>query len=283
MSTPEELTEQQRIQWSSVACGWERWGDWFDRNSDNLSGWMCDQAGIKPGSRVLDLACGPGPTATTAAERVRPGGHVVATDLSADMVSVALRRKQRLGLDNLEILEMDMRALTLPDASFDAVTCRFGLMFCPDPVIGAAEALRVLRAGGRYAVAVWDLPAKNPFFTTLSGVISEFVPMPRPDPAVPGIFRLASPGDLERVLRTAGFSDITIESRRFDLKLASPDEYWQIQTAMAAPARAAVASLTPEQLATLKARLFNILEPYTVDGAITLTATPLCAVASKPE
>jgi SAM-dependent methyltransferase len=281
MPTPQELTEQQKTQWSAAASGWERYGDWFERNSGNLSEWLCDAAGVGPGSRVLDLACGPGPTAAVAAERVRPDGHVTATDLSPEMVAVTLRRKQRLGLDRLEVLQMDMQALTLPDASFDAAICRFGLMFCPDPVLGAAEALRVLRPGGRYAVAVWDLPAKNPFFTAISAVLGEFVPMPPPDPTAPGVFRLAPPGELDRVLTTAGFSNIVVEARPIVLKYASPDEYWEIQTGLAAPMRAAMATLTPDEIERLKARVFEALTPYTRGNEISLAAVPLCASASK--
>ncbi len=225
MATPQELTEQQKAQWSAAASGWERWGDWFERQSGNLSGWMCDAAGVGPGSRVLDLACGPGPIAILASQRVPPDGHVVATDLSPDMVAVAARSKLRLGLDNLEVVEMDMQALTLPDGSFDAVTCRFGLMFCRDPVLGAAEALRVLRPGGRYSVAVWDVPARNPFFTAWMGALGEFMPMPPPNPTAPGIFRLAPSGEMERVLRTAGFTDIVVESRPIEMTYASLEEY----------------------------------------------------------
>lgn len=282
MATAQELTEQQKAQWSAAASGWERWGGWFERQSGNLSGWMCDAAGVGPGSRVLDLACGPGPIAILASQRVRPDGHVVATDLSPDMVAIAVRSKLRLGLDNLEVVEMDMQALTLPDGSFDAATCRFGLMFCPDPVIGAAEALRVLRQGGRYSVAVWDAPPRNPFFTAWMGALGEFMPMPPPNPTAPGIFRLAPPGELERVLRSAGFTDIVVESRPIEMTYTSLDEYWQIQTELAAPLRTAMATLAADDIGRLKIRVFDALRPYMRGETIHLAAVPLCASASKP-
>jgi SAM-dependent methyltransferase len=280
MTSANELTSQQKAQWSAAASGWERWGDWFERNSGNLSGWMCDAAGVGPGRHVLDLACGPGPLATLAAERVRPDGRVVATDLSPDMVAITARKKQRLDLDNLEVLEMDMQALTFPDASFDAVTCRFGLMFCPDPVRGAAEARRVLRPGGRIAIAVWDVPAKNPFFTAISGVLGEFVAMPPPDPTAPGVFRLAPPGELERVLAAASFSHIVVETRPLSLGYASLDEYWQIQTELAAPLRAAIATLSADDVARLKLKVFEALKPHMEGSAVRIAAVPLCASAT---
>ena len=281
MPTADELTGQQRAQWSAAALGWERWGDWFDRNSGNFAGWLCDAARMAPGQTVLDLACGSGQPSSTAAGRVRPGGRVIATDLSPDMVAVTTRKAQKLGLDNLEAREMDMQALSFADASFDAATCRFGLMFCPDPVKAVAEIRRVLKPGARFATAVWDLPAKNPFFTALTGVLGEFVPLPPPDPAAPGVFRLAPPGELQRVLEAGGFSGVAVEPRPITLFYSSLEEYWQIQTDLAAPLRAAIASLSADKVAQLKARVFETLAQYADGTTYQLAATPLCASAVR--
>jgi SAM-dependent methyltransferase len=280
MPTPDELTSQQKAQWSTAAAGWERWGDWFDRNSGNLAGWMCDAAGIAPGQTVLDLACGSGNPSSTAAERVRPGGRVVATDLSPDMVAVTKRKAQTLGLDNLEAREMDMQALAFPDASFDAATCRFGLMFCPDPGKAVSEIRRVLKPGARFSATVWGVPAKNPFFTSITGVLGEFVPLPPPDPTAPGVFRLAPPGELERLLNGGGFSSVAVEERPITLTYESLDQYWEIQTALAAPLRSALASLSADKIEQLKAKVFEALKPHMDGRAVKLAAVPLCATAS---
>ena len=281
MPTADELTNQQRAQWSAAAAGWERRGDWFDRNSGNLAGWLCDAAGLKPGDTALDLACGAGQPSATAAERVRPGGRVVATDLSPDMVAVTARKAQQLGLDNLEAREMDMQALAFPDASFDGATCRFGLMFCPDPVKAAAEIHRVLKPGARFATAAWDVPAKNPFFTAITGALGEFVTLPPPDPTAPGVFRLAPPGELERVLKAGGFSNIAIESRPMTMTYSSLEEYWEIQTDLAAPLRGALASLSAAKIDQLKAKMFEALKPHFDGTTVTLAAVPLCASATR--
>ena len=280
MPTADELTAQQKAQWSAGAAGWERWGDWFERNSANLSTWMCDAAGIQPERQVLDLACGAGQLATTEAERVKPGGRVVATDLSPDMVAITRRRATRLALDNIDVQEMDMQSLTFGDASFDAATCRFGLMFCPDPVRAASVVHRVLKPGGRFAVVVWDVPAKNPFFTSIASVLGEFVPMPPPDPTAPGVFRLAPPGELQRVLAAGGFSAVAVEPRPITLTYASLEEYWTIQTELAAPLRTAIATLKTDDVARLKARVFDALKPHTDGTSVKLAAVPLCASAT---
>lgn len=282
MATPEELTQQQRAQWGAAAEGWERQDGWFERQSGDLSGWLCDAAGVGPGMQTLDVACGAGEPAATAARRVAPDGRVTAVDLSPDMVAVTRRKVQRLGLGNLEAQEMDVQALAFKDGTFDAATCRFGLMFCPDPVRGASEIRRVLKNGARFATAVWDVPAKNPFFTSIAGVLPEFVPMPPPDPTAPGIFRLAPPGELERVLRAAGFSQVSVESRPIVLSYATLEEYWQVQTDLAAPLKAAMVKLGSAEVARLKARVLDVVAPN-VDGSgtVTFAATPLCASAVK--
>ena len=281
MATAEELTKQQKMQWSAAAAGWERQDGWFEQHNRDLSGWLCDAAGIGRGMHTLDVACGAGQPAVTAAQRVNPGGRVTAIDLSPDMVAVTRRKAQRVGLDNLDAQEMDVQALTLGDDTFDAATCRFGLMFCPDPVRGASEIHRVLKSKARFATAVWDVPAKNPFFTAIAGVLAEFVPMPPPDPTAPGIFRLAPPGELERVLRAAGFSDVRVEARPLVLSYSSLEEYWQIQTDLAAPLKAAMASLGAEDVGRLKARVFEAIAPHVEGGVVTFAAVPLCASATK--
>jgi ubiquinone/menaquinone biosynthesis C-methylase UbiE len=281
MPTADEITNQQKAQWSAAAAAWERRGDWFDRNTGNLARWLCDAAGIKSGDIVLDLACGSGQPSTTAAVLVRPEGRVVATDLSPDMVAVTKRKADALGLDNLVTREMDMQALAFPDASFDAATCRFGMMFCPDPVKAAAEIHRVLKPGGRFATAVWDVPAKNPFFTVITDALDQFVPLPPPDPTAPGGFRLAPPGELERVLKAGGFSSVTVEARPMTLTYQSLDDYWEITTDLATPLRSALASLSPEKIDQLKVKLFEALKPHVEGTQVRLAATPLCASAVR--
>ncbi len=282
MVSADELRQQQKDQWSAAAGGWERQDPWFDRQSRALTEWFGDAIGATPGYRVLDLACGAGQPALTVATRVLPGGTVVATDISPDMLAVTERKARARGLDNVELCEMGAEQLGFPDGSFDAVTCRFGLMFCPDPARAAAEIHRVLRPGGRFAVAVWDEPTRNPFFTTIARPLATFIAMPPPDPTLPGVFRLAAPGLLEGTLRAGGFTDVTVESRPMTMEYASFDEYWTVQTDLAAPLRAAIAKMGADELEPLKAAIREALAPHqTADGVIRLAATPLTATGAR--
>jgi len=280
MSTHDELTQQQREQWSAVAPGWERWTDWFEAQAGALSKRLCDDAGASPGTDLLDLACGGGEPAVTAAARVTPGGSVTATDLSPQMVVATQHRASRLAHGNLAVREMDAESLAFADASFDGATCRFGLMFCPDPVRAASEIRRVLRPGGRFATAVWDLPAKNPFFMALQAVLGRFVTLPAPDPTAPGLFRLAPPGELERTLVAGGFSDVRVESFPMVWSYGSAETYWQIQADIAAPLHALIGTMEPAAVAALKAAVLESLDPHTDDGVVRLAAVALCARAT---
>ena len=119
------------------------------RNFDKTAGW-------KPGVRILDVGCGSGFPALAAAASIRPGGSVVATDISPEMLAVASSRANADGLDNIEFVEMDAEQLKFDDAEFDVVTNAYGLMFCPDVPRAFREAHRVLRPGGRFVFNAWD-------------------------------------------------------------------------------------------------------------------------------
>jgi SAM-dependent methyltransferase len=119
---------------------------------------VADAAGISPGDRVLDVACGTGVLTREAAGRAGPSGAVTGLDLSPEMLAVAARLSPELRWQ-----QGSADALPFPDQSLDAVVSQFGLMFFPDPVAGLREMMRVLVPGGRLAVAVWgsldDTPA----------------------------------------------------------------------------------------------------------------------------
>jgi uncharacterized protein (DUF924 family)/SAM-dependent methyltransferase len=271
----------QKQTWSVSAEGWERHDEWFDRNTASLSSWLCDAAALAPGNKVLDLATGVGQPALTAAMLVRPGGTVLATDVAPQMVEATRRRAARGGVDNLEAREMDAEQIDAPDATFDAVMCRFGLMFCPDPACAAREMHRVLRPGGHFAIAVWDTMEQNPYFSTLTA-IGKYVPMPPPMPNLPGPFRLSPPGALEGVMREGGFTDVRVESRSFEMVFESFDEYWRIQSDLAPPLKAAKAMLSPDEIEGVKGLLREALAPYgEAGGAIRFTSVAVCATGTR--
>jgi SAM-dependent methyltransferase len=277
MATMEEQKDQQRALWSASAPGWDKHFNWLEKAIGALSKRLLDAAHVGQGTNVLDLACGSGATALAAAQR---GANVVATDLTAPMVESTRRRAASVGV-NVEARVMDMERMDLPDASFDAVICRFGLMFCPHPESAASEIHRVLKPGGHFALAVWDQPAHNPFFTEMGQLVQKFTNAPPPDPKAPGVFRLGPPGELERVLRAGGFTDVTTESLPITFAWPSPELYWEQQTELAAPLKGAVAKLSPDQVAKLRAAVIDMAKSHIVDGEVRLGAQPLIAFGRR--
>ena len=111
--------------------------------------------------------------------------------------------------------------------------------------------------------------------------VREFVPSPPPDPAAPGPFRLAPPGELERVLRAAGFSGIAIQSLPLTFNYGSVLEYWEAQADLSVPLRAALGTLKPDEAARLKAAVLDAIKPHVgKSGSVQFTVVPLCAVAT---
>jgi SAM-dependent methyltransferase len=272
--TNQELKEQQRRQWSGNAATWDGMHERLEREMAAVTAWLCREARVAPGMRVLDLACGSGHPALEIARLVRPGGSVVATDLVQEMVQATARRAREAGLDNLEAHVMDLEAIEYPDGSFDAATCRFGVMFCPTPV---------LKPGARFAFSVWDMPEKSPGQTIFGQAMRRAGrdSGPPPDFDAPGIYQLAAPGKLEAVLREAGFDDARVESMPLDFEYESLEALWGRLMARPGPQRAIAQEMSADEAERVKAALAELAAPYTRDGVIHLQTTPLCAVARK--
>jgi SAM-dependent methyltransferase len=280
MATNAELKEQQRRQWSGNAPGWDAMHDRLERETAGVTAWLCREAGLAPGMHVLDLACGSGHPALDAARMVAPGGRVVATDLVPEMVEATKRRAQTAGLDNLEARVMDAEAMDYPDATFDAVTCRFGIMFCPQTDRAVREVRRVLKPGGRFAMSAWDEPEQSPAFTVVGEALSRFGrPQPPVDFDVPGVYQLAPPGKLQRLLEGAGFEAVRVESLPMVWEFDSIEPLWERQAARG-PLRTVVEQSSSGEIDRLK-EVLGVVEPYLQDGVIRLPVTPLCAVATK--
>ena len=121
---------RQRNQWDAVADGWAARSDWTEQAFQPLTTWFQEIASQPAHPRILDAASGTGYPALAMARAVRPGGRVVASDVSARMIALAAERARRETLDNIEFVQMDAEALAFQDSSFDIVTNACGLMFC---------------------------------------------------------------------------------------------------------------------------------------------------------
>ena len=169
---------------------------------------MLDQAGVGPGSRVLDVAAGAGGQTLTAARRTGPGGILLATDISEPLVDRVRAGAIAEEVSHVYAAVADAAALDFMPGAFDAAICRLGLMRLPD-VAAALRAIRLaLRLGGRFSAVVYDEAGHNPALAAISGA---------EDP-----FSLSPPGVLQAALEDAGFVDVEVES--VDAPLRLPDE-----------------------------------------------------------
>ena len=155
---------------------------------------------------------------------------MTATDLVPEMLDGARRRAAEAGLTNMKFETADMEALPFTDASFDRVTCRFGVMFSSDPVRAAREVHRVLRPGGRCAWMVWGPMADTTLFDVIQRTVRAALDLP-PDPELPQ-FRFAPAGLLADVLSQGGFTDAAEEDLWFHPKPAKGERFWEANLEM---------------------------------------------------
>ncbi len=218
----------QREQWNKDGAAWRRWTPTLERWYGAATRRMLELAGVQPGQRILDIAAGAGEPAVSAAERVGPGGYVLATDISEGIVELARQVARERGFEQIETRVMDGEKLDLPDASFDVVLCRLGLMYMPHPVTALREWRRVLRPGGRVAAAVFSTPDRNGWGAVPASIIRRRAQLPPPAPGQPGPFSLGGPGALEGIFREAGFSDPGVHAVAVPHRAASAAEYVRV-------------------------------------------------------
>jgi SAM-dependent methyltransferase len=273
----------QRV-WEGVSGGWKAHAAEMEESAHGEAATrMLDAAQLLPGERVLELACGPAGVGLRAAAAVGPDGSVLLTDFSQGMVQAARDRASELGVTNVEFAVADAQDLALPDESFDAVLCRFGYMLMGDPFAAMSETARVLRRGGRVVLAVWGEPADNAWIMLTMRVVMEHVSAPPPDLDAPGLWAFRDHDRLRGMLGNAGLAGVKVETLNTAERFSSLDEAWQYLSDIAGPLQALLASLSAEDLVTVRERLADETAPFTAaDGSLELPAAINIAVATRP-
>ena len=216
--------ETTREQWQAAAAAWHRWGptlhDWLGQATDL----MLDLAGVGPGTNVLDVAAGAGEQTLVAARRVGPLGHVLATDISPNILSFARESAIAERLTNVATQVLDGENLDLPAESFDVVISRVGLIYFPDQHKALTGMHRVLKPGGRVAAITYSTAENNKFFSVPVSIIRRRAHLPPPLPGQPGPFSLGASGVLQGALQRAGFHDIQVRIISAPLRLRTASE-----------------------------------------------------------
>jgi SAM-dependent methyltransferase len=185
---------------------------------------LIEAATLRPGERVLDIACGTGIVARTAARILGGKASVVGLDLSAPMLAVAQSAAKAEGVF-AEWREGSAVNLPLADATFDVAFCQQGLQFFPDPPAALREMYRVLAPTGRLVLSVWCGIEQSPGFAVLADALTHHVSAEAGMLMTSGPFGLSNPEALRTVVAEASFCEITIRPIVKILRFQSPDEF----------------------------------------------------------
>ena len=258
----------------AIAPTWERRRADIEEVSAPVREWMLRELRPRPGDTVLELAAGVGDTGFEAAAIVGERGRLISTDFSPSMLQAARRRGADFRIIDAERIELE-------DDSVDGVLCRFGYMLMADPAAALAETRRVLRPGGRAALAVWGAPERNPFFAivAISLVQRGHIPSPEPPPA-PGVFSMASAERTTALLEGAGFSEVRTEEVDVRFVLPTVDEYLSAIADTAGPIALALRRLSGAQRADVRAEVEDSFTRFEAADGYELPGVAVCAIAS---
>ncbi len=271
-----------RTSWNGAARGWDKWWETINRGAAPVSARLLELADVRPGAAVLDIATGIGEPAISAARVVGPDGKVVAIDLSPGMLEVARRRAAEAGLHNIEFHEMDAESLALSGDEFDAVLCRWGLMFLPDPSKALVAVRKMLKRGCRFAAAVWDVSEKVPMISLAMKVVMKELKLPAPPKDLPTPFSLADAGLLKKRFVDACFVDVETEPVPVITELASAAAFVRYVKDVAQPVNAALKDQTAERQAHVWRKVLEEAGKYAAkDGTIRMVNTAICIVGTK--
>lgn len=266
----------QRATWSDQADAWDRWADRTEKMAERFNQPLADAVGAKPGDRVLDLASGVGEPGLTIHKAIQPGGRLTLSDLVPEMLAGAARRFRGRGLDAGFVVQ-DAQRLALGGASVDVVTCRFGIMFFPEPRVALAEVFRVLVPGGRTAFLVWGPLADNPMFEVTRAAIDAVLGS-APPPFDP--FRHAAPGVLAPDFAAAGFKAYAEKDLTFERHVKAGEPFWRAPLEMTGGSR--VSGLEQGAKDRLDAEIVRRLEPYRDGDGHRLKSHIRILTAAKP-
>jgi ubiquinone/menaquinone biosynthesis C-methylase UbiE len=272
------IRERQRADWNRAAAGWRQRAA-AGGGDTTLTDRLIAMAGIRTGQRVLDLACGVGDPALAIAALVGPAGTVLGLDLTQAMLDGARAFAQQRGLGNVAFRRIDSELdLGVPDRSFDAATCRFGLMFMPDPARALATVRRALKPGARVAVCTWGPPERVPYFSVLNEIVRRHADLPQADPAAPGPMRLSTPEVLAGILRDAGFGAVETDSlETFGQVADTPEAYWEARTEPSGQLGMTLASLPEETRRAIREDAIRTLQEMFPTGPVRLGGEVLVA------
>jgi SAM-dependent methyltransferase len=267
------VNEEQIAHWNGdEARHWIVESDRYDRQLEPFARAVLDAAALATADRVLDVGCGCGGTTLRAAETAADATGV---DISAPMLDHARARAAAAGVTNARFVQADVQTHAFEPATFDVAISRFGVMFFDDPVAAFSNVARALRPGGRLAFVCWQELGRNDWLLVPGMAAAQHVPLPDMGPAGgPGMFSLAEPDRVHKVLESAGFVDVDVAAFETPMLLAgggSLDETVEFLLATGI-ARAMLAEAEPEAAARAVHAARDALVAHHTDEGVRLGA-----------
>ena len=271
-------------EWRESAFYWHKHHGMIQTMFRPVTEALIKEADLMEGEAVLDVAGGSGEPSLTIAETVGPTGSVTCTDVTADMVSAAQSEAERRGLTNVAFRQCAADSLPFEQNSFDAVVCRLGVMFFPDPFAGLREMLRVTKREGVLSLAVWSKSELNPFAYLITNVVARYFDTDSTaDPTAPGAFRFAEIGSLARILTDVGAVDVQERELKFDITAPiSPEQFWEVRSETSGTLREKLATLAPSQAEALAREAQGAVRQFFQNGQMSIPAQMIIVTARKP-
>lgn len=261
---------------------------WNIRAHDYHSGWagagkgpfrstkeLVDAAGISKNDFVLDLACGTGAVSKEAFSRLGPAGMLAGIDFSRGALKIA---KENVSAGHF--IEMDAEHIGL-HVKFDRVLCQYALMFFPEPVRVLSELRSLMKKGGVLAVAVHGSAQGVPYFSTIMEPVLKHIPDIRPR-GTPTVHRFGDPKDLQGVLASAGFGDVSVRKFVFDYEAGAFSEYWSDYMATTASSiRARIEAKGAQTVSEIRKEAEERAQKFLENGGIRFTWDVLVATGAN--
>jgi ubiquinone/menaquinone biosynthesis C-methylase UbiE len=271
-------------EWRESAFYWQKHAVTIRTMFGPITQALIEDSDITEGDTVLDVAGGAGEPSLTIAETVGPTGSVTCTDVTAEMVAAAQSQAQQHGVTNIAFRQCAADSLPFENNSFDAVVCRLGVMFFPDPLAGLREMLRVTKHGAMLSLAVWNKGELNPFSYLITDVLARHFGAAPPAAAnAPGAFRFAEHGSLARILSEAGAVDV--RERLLKFQIAAPissKQFWELRSETSGTLREKLATLSPVQADLVAQEAQEAVRQYFSNNQMSIPAQMIIVTGRKP-
>ena len=267
MARADDYRRESRARWGAAATGWERRRDAMRRITMPVSAWMVDAIDPQPGQTVLEVAAGPGDTGFLAAELIQPGGTLITSDFAPEMLTVAQRRAEELGITNVRFKQIDAESIDLDAGTIDGVLGRWGYMLMADRAAAVRETRRVLRDGGAVSFSVWGAPEDNQWASAVSRILMQRGHMEPPESDAPGIFALSDPARIQQLFGDAGFGPPQLEEVRVTWRFDDFEHFWRYTNEIAGAVAMVIRQLDEREQAEVRRDLETALDGFKVgDG-----------------